>query len=80
MKQRCLYYRVSYHHVFSFLGFLYFVFDLIKAIIFIRLPQPVEKIIKSSNTGRILNVETAEDCIQRGDTKKFAPFSNGRNL
>ncbi len=52
-------------------------FNLIDVVVFVRLPQAVEKIVKSTNAGSVVSRETTEDGVQGGYVKDPAPFSNG---
>lgn len=62
---------------FTFFGFCFFMLNLIDVVAFVRLPEAVEKIVKSTDTGGVIDRETAEDGIQGSDFKQPAPFRNG---
>ena len=62
---------------FTFFRFRFFMFNLVKVVVFVRLPEAVEKIVKSTNTGSVIGMETTKDGVQGSDFKPPAPFRNG---
>ena len=61
----------------TFFWFRFFMFNLIDVVVFVRLPQAVEKIVKSTNARSVVSRETTEDGVQGSYFKDPAPFSNG---
>ena len=51
---------------FTFFRFVFFMLNLADVVVFVRLPQAVEEIVKSPDTGSVIGRETTEDGVQRG--------------
>ena len=51
---------------FPFFRFGFFMLNLADVVVFVRLPQAVEEIVKSPDTGSVIGRETTEDGVQRG--------------
>ena len=62
---------------FTCLRFRFFMLNLIDIVVFARLLQAVEKIVKSSDAGSVVCRETTEDGVQRSYFKEPAPSGNG---
>lgn len=51
-----------------------------REIVFIRIPQTVNKVIKGADTRGVTKIKTTKNGIKRIDFKLCSPFREGSNL